>query len=1489
MTMVEQGRIEKMTLRNADRGTDSLCIALINNGKAKSTGSELLPSWVVVPTLTMSSTGPSKGDDGDDEEEDDDVGPHALGLVAMDRQILDLLADADMEGLLNVVRPILSPSSLITDSKTPQDLSRALDKYNGRTIEQTLTRLQRHPPPPHLADFAIRSVVETYGREKRTRWFLLPSYLRRCEREGMTPLPKEPQLDADVVGEWADLGSTGFHRDAKALDTLLGKINVGGGAPLKPKKIKPVAVGGDKEEDGLDDTPEDPTVKKARVRKPVPPKPRKIKPPREGPMTYYERRKLEDAERVRLGLPPKPKRDPSLGGRKPKKIIAAKPEGEEEEEDAADETGPIASTSAAIVVPPAVPVASTSALILPADATPGAVPNAKPKRGRPKKVVPVVVEAQDPPAVVAEDVEMAVPAPVAAAAAKMDLAALALATSAAQLATPLVSKSKKATRVSFVTGDISGPTPSSSNGAGPSSGAVIEVDSDEEEEAALTPLVPRNSKPSAPKKSSLAASSSPAPPAFAGRHIPRPSTSGTSGKAAQFAPPATPVAAVPRPISTPRTVPFVLIEVPRHRMGSSTPSQGGSIASTSKAIASTSKAIPSPVKIEEPVASIPEVPVKRGRGRPRKTPLVVVPVQEDASEVVLPEAPKKRGRPRKNPEALVEPLAKRARAEEPAGEMQVDDEQEEAVPIVEDEVVPVVEEEVVEVVVEAPVVKAAVVAPRPVKPVKVAPPPKPKAPPAMTFTALRRQKQIMDFIRHNGGIIDVLWKTKADIYAYLKEFHLNEQHFQMDRSVCANAIAEMVNNKVVLQTISQYPLGGRKQTIYLPEIALDSQQMQTHLAKPPTVAAGEKSSQPRNDMSTPRGIQSLAVTEQEQAPLPAPKATDSHDVVRAFFRQDHNVSGAQFGVAYGRFARARELHQFLIEYVSTHEESMHIMQRNPGVGTLVNATILWMALPLKTFLRIIPVAEDSAKLDRYLANPDNLEKVLADVPASIYKLLLPMSRRVLFNLALKSLVILGLIQAMRPLPRTGEAGSSSASAEEYEPDEGSTEKSNHLQMASTWLLKEVVPIYVYSRKEEEGCPLLKVVDIKTSDDARLYWIEQQAASLPFRLDIAPVEQEVFPPKFPGSHGFISLITSSTKWHDEYMILAPQREYLEDLMIHREHVPFPETDEGRQELEQLASAILAPADMVEAHLAHMALQAKRNASSERKERKRQRIAAGEEDEEDEKEKAEAGASKVRGRASLKNKANQASDLRTQAFSVIVERFRSDHDDVVLEDRIIQHLHGKFQKSILDAIALGHELRLLLPDPASDENFDPDYITIVTSHVRDPPDEYALPKPKRNRRITKTPKVAPKDQGKIVIEYSGTQSEFLSAKPKDVPALEPGRRMPRSFYTSEQNELLYDCAAIMIARSKYTGKRMTWAPVEKLFEGHKSTKLRTYYVRQISDPEEKVYVERLAEAWEKVWNVKRGTAELPDPMPFDPSNFDLAPFVRCLRFNLDKNAL
>lgn len=40
MTMVEQGRIEKMTLRNADRGTDSLCIALVNDGKGAPTGSE---------------------------------------------------------------------------------------------------------------------------------------------------------------------------------------------------------------------------------------------------------------------------------------------------------------------------------------------------------------------------------------------------------------------------------------------------------------------------------------------------------------------------------------------------------------------------------------------------------------------------------------------------------------------------------------------------------------------------------------------------------------------------------------------------------------------------------------------------------------------------------------------------------------------------------------------------------------------------------------------------------------------------------------------------------------------------------------------------------------------------------------------------------------------------------------------------------------------------------------------------------------------------------------------------------------------------------------------------------------------------------------------------------------------------------------------------------------------------------------------------------
>jgi transcription factor C subunit 3 len=56
-----------------------------------------------------------------------------------------------------------------------------------------------------------------------------------------------------------------------------------------------------------------------------------------------------------------------------------------------------------------------------------------------------------------------------------------------------------------------------------------------------------------------------------------------------------------------------------------------------------------------------------------------------------------------------------------------------------------------------------------------------------------------------------------------------------------------------------------------------------------------------------------------------------------------------------------------------------------------------------------------------------------------------------------------------------------------------------------------------------------------------------------------------------------------------------------------------------------------------------------------------------------------------------------------------------------------------------------------------------------------------------------------------------------------------------------------------------------------------------------PGRQSYLERLTEAWSKLWHEKRGTEELPDEHPNSNTEFDLRAHLVYLRQNISKQSL
>lgn len=95
----------------------------------------------------------------------------------------------------------------------------SLGNFDKRTIELLLTRASNNRPPAHLADLATVDLMETYGRERRHRYFTLAAY--RCvmtSEQLQDTTTSAIDIDLSPVGDFATL-------DPKHFYTSTGKLH----------------------------------------------------------------------------------------------------------------------------------------------------------------------------------------------------------------------------------------------------------------------------------------------------------------------------------------------------------------------------------------------------------------------------------------------------------------------------------------------------------------------------------------------------------------------------------------------------------------------------------------------------------------------------------------------------------------------------------------------------------------------------------------------------------------------------------------------------------------------------------------------------------------------------------------------------------------------------------------------------------------------------------------------------------------------------------------------------------------------------------------------------------------------------------------------------------------------------------------------------------------------------------------------------------------
>ncbi|KAI0662526.1 hypothetical protein C8Q70DRAFT_908850 [Cubamyces menziesii] len=227
--LMEQGIIEKVQVPHADRkrfpDRRVQCIRLITEDSQ---------SQVDVEPVA----------DVDFEEIEGSPADDYTGLksnVSLHRQMIDLLVESGTRGM------------------TLNEISAALGDFDRRTVDLLLNRLEKDPPPAHLADFGIAQLAETHGRERRYKYYTVANYLEIANREGFED-KRYRDVDMSCVGGFLPVEDSAFFEAEEELTKhvnvlTLSKREAPSTAKSKKKRVNPILPDG--------------TVKKGRPRKSV--------------------------------------------------------------------------------------------------------------------------------------------------------------------------------------------------------------------------------------------------------------------------------------------------------------------------------------------------------------------------------------------------------------------------------------------------------------------------------------------------------------------------------------------------------------------------------------------------------------------------------------------------------------------------------------------------------------------------------------------------------------------------------------------------------------------------------------------------------------------------------------------------------------------------------------------------------------------------------------------------------------------------------------------------------------------------------------------------------------------------------------------------------------------------------------------------------------------------------------------------------------------
>ncbi|KAM0786068.1 hypothetical protein ACM66B_006879 [Microbotryomycetes sp. NB124-2] len=964
-----------------------------------------------------------------------------------------------------------------------------------------------------------------------------------------------------------------------------------------------------------------------------------------------------------------------------------------------------------------------------------------------------------------------------------------------------------------------------------------------------------------------------------------------------------------RPRKHPRVEPAASVEPPAQS------AQPGSSSAVNAQASTSGVALDTPGASATQADKSTEIPVKRGRGRPRKRPLseadaladVEQPATQDAQpsapiEVAVPAEPpakRGRGRPRKAPAPVVilpAPLSNpqrattQARDEEMALETAVSPQR--AAPTNSNETPRVADpagtadaSEPASATGQDPISEIAHPDGNTFTPASRRAPRKRTK---LNLTSRARQAEILAWLEHEGGVAELTGKTAVYVHEHTLEHREDptKQVTRMDRDVLLDEVDDMVKHDKLKKTTVAL-VSGRRDLIILPGLDMESDAVKTFLK--------QLNVNPRSKKPTLPVISALPADAKsgQASAFAVPSLDDDEDKIRAYFKSNQTVLSHMYGCAYGRVARARHLHKLLIEYVASHDVDGVCLSKEPD---MISPDYTSTVIKLGDYLKIVPLAVDSEELEEFCADEDNLKLSLKDLPKNILRLVSPTShaRQKSLQRVIDVLFLLEIVKPLVPAPTTDLTQAAT----------GAFQRPKRLTAATHWELAASVPLYKYSQYAPK---LIEVASCSTPEQVDAYWKTLRAACLiKDDAQTIPLQHDRFPPFLPGNKSFNGIMSSGTKWYSGSKLVGPQTDFIFQAMKAK-----PNLQQDKTEIARLARLVCAPEAAVTRWIS----------SKLRELRKMEAGAVDVQHEEVGEDHEEADFGALTGvefniEGLRRTREVLLDEGRKQEFHAMIEQFSKDHSGFELPERTFQFLQERYSRlrNPIEADKVDYELRLWFERP-----IDVLRKTTIPRKYQPPPPKSsnnALLRPGRQigNRKTHVPQgpaagsetgdvgdapeesavrrkstMSAEEHERLHKLYYGhdRQHDFVTG-PVKAPAKDM-KRMSRSQFSEEQDELIIQAGAILKARARLSGQRNNWIPFEQLFSEFESKQIMRRFKTLAGMKEHKTFVENLEEEWLQMLRARTETSGLPKDDGSEQLDFDITEHVRAMRAKVDMKAL